>query len=384
MGRRFGKIQELPSGNFRASFIGPDGARVFASMTFPSEGDADTWLATQRTDLIRGTWKAHDNGAPLLRDYAAGWLAGRTDLKPRTAALYVSLLDRHILPTLGEHRLRELSQAVVRDWHTKVGETTGPTARAQAYRLLRTICNQAVRDEELATNPCQIRKAGTVTAPERTAPTLVQIHALADEVPDRYQAMVLLAAYGGLRFGELTALTRADLTIPEDGLPIVTVRRAMHRINGKWITGTPKSDAGRRTVALPTFLGPVLAAHLGSFVGEPDDALVFATKSGQPLARSNWTATFGRARKEVGLPNVHFHDLRHAAATMAVQTGATLKDTMARLGHSSPRAALIYQHAASDRDHAIARALDHAAREAQTARPADTSPPDPEEPAPAP
>ena len=84
---------------------------------------------------------------------------------------------------------------------------------------------------------------------------------------------------------------------------------------------------------------------------------------------------------------MHFHDLRHAAATLAVQTGATLKDTMARLGHASPRAALIYQHAASDRDHAIARALDAAAqtaREAQDAQPADTSPPDPDEPAPAP
>jgi integrase len=323
-------------------------------------------VATQRTDLIRGTWKAHDVGAPLLRDYAASWLTGRTDLKPRTAALYVSLLDRHILPTLGDHRLRDLSQAVVRDWHTKLGETTGPTARAQAYRLLRTIGNQAIRDEELATNPCQIRKAGTVTAHERTAPTLVQIHALADEVPARYQAMVLLAAYGGLRFGELTALTRADVTIPDDGLPSVAVRRAMHRLDGKWITGTPKSDAGRRTVALPSFLGPILTAHLGSFVGETDDALVFATKSGHPLARSNWTATFGRARMEVGLPTFHFHDLRHAAATMAVQTGATLKDTMARLGHSSPRAALVYQHAASDRDHAIARALDAAA---QAARP---------------
>lgn len=350
--------------------MGPDGTRVFASMTFPSEEDADTWLATQRTDLIRGAWKAPDVGAPLLRDYAASWLAGRTDLKPRTAALYVSLLDRHILPTLGDHRLRDLSPAAVRDWHTKLGDTTGPTARAQAYRLLRTLCNQAVRDGELATNPCQIRKAGAVTAPERTAPTLTQIHALADEVPDRYRAMVLLAAYGGLRFGELTALTRADLTIPDDGLPTVTVRRAMHRIDGKWITGTPKSDAGRRTVALPAFLSPVLATHMSSFVGEADNALIFATKSGHPLARSNWTATFGRARKEVGLPNVHFHDLRHAAATMAVQTGATLKDTMTRLGHSSPRAALIYQHAASDRDHAIARALDQAAQAAQSGMPA--------------
>jgi integrase len=131
---------------------------------------------------------------------------------------------------------------------------------------------------------------------------------------------------------------------------MVNVRRAMHRLNGKWITGTPKSDASRRTVALASFLSPYLTTHLDTFVDESDDALVFATRSRHPLARSNWTATFGRARKEVGLPNVHFHDLRHAAATMAVQTGATLKDTMARLGHSSPRAARIYQHAASDRD----------------------------------
>jgi integrase len=299
----------------------------------------------------------------------------------------VSLLDRHILPTLGDHRLRDLSQAVVRDWHTKLGQTTGPTARAQAYRLLRTICNQAIRDQELATNPCQIRKAGTVTAPERPAPTLIQIHALADEVPARYQAMILVAAYGGLRFGELTALTRADVTIPEDGLPSVAVRRAMHRINGKWITGTPKGDAGRRTVALPSFLAPILTDHLETYVGAKTADLVFATRSGQPLARSNWTATFGRARKQVHLENVHFHDLRHAAATLAVQTGATLKDTMARLGHASPRAALIYQHAASDRDHAIAHALDAAAqtaREVQNAQPADTSPPDPDEPTPAP
>jgi integrase len=373
MGRRFGKIQELPSGNHRASFIGPDGTRVFAPMTFPTEADADTWLATQRTDLVRGTWKAHEVGAVTLTDYAGAWLASRGDLKPRTRALYLSLLEHHILPTLGPHRLRDLTPTAVRDWHAKLGSSTGPTARAQAYRLLRTLCNQAVRDGELEANPCQIRRAGTVVTPERPAPTLAQIHALADKVPARYQAMVLVAAYGGLRFGELTALTRADVTIPTEGLPTVTVRRAMHRIDGTWITGTPKSDAGRRTAALPNFLAPILTAHLDSYVGPMDSDLVFATRSGQPLARSNWTATFGRARKDLHLDNVHFHDLRHAAATLAVQTGATLKDTMARLGHASPRAALLYQHAASDRDHAIARALDQAARTAKTTEAARTA-----------
>ncbi len=69
------------------------------------------------------------------------------------------------------------------------------------------MADQAVRDGELEANPCQIRRAGTVATPERPAPTLAQIHALAGKVPARYQAMVLVAAHGGLRFGDLTALT---------------------------------------------------------------------------------------------------------------------------------------------------------------------------------
>ena len=81
--------------------------------------------------------------------------------------------------------------------------------------------------------------------------------------------------------------------------------------------------------------------------------------------RANWTSTFKRAKTQIGLDDCHFHDLRHAAATAAVQSGATLKDTMARLGHASPRAAMIYQHTAPDRDEGIAHALDVVAREAQ-------------------
>ena len=76
------------------------------------------------------------------------------------------------------------------------------------------------------------------------------------------------------------------------------------------------------------------------------------------MSSANFGKTWRRVRDDAGLPEIHFHDLRHAAATLAAQSGATLKDTMARLGHSTPRAALIYQHAASDRDEAIAKALE--------------------------
>ena len=75
------------------------------------------------------------------------------------------------------------------------------------------------------------------------------------------------------------------------------------------------------------------------------------------LARSNWNQTFRRAAEAIGLPSVRPHELRHTGATLAAATGATTKELMRRLGHSSPAAALVYQHAADDRDGEIARAL---------------------------
>ena len=84
----------------------------------------------------------------------------------------------------------------------------------------------------------------------------------------------------------------------------------------------------------------------------------FVTRSGANLARSNWNSTFRRAADAIGLPAVRPHELRHTGATLAAATGATTKELMRRLGHSSPAAALLYQHAADDRDAGIARALD--------------------------
>jgi integrase len=76
------------------------------------------------------------------------------------------------------------------------------------------------------------------------------------------------------------------------------------------------------------------------------------------LRRSNFNqSVWNRAREAVGLPNLHIHDLRHTGATLSAVTGATLKELMTRLGHSSPRAALIYQHASRDRDREVAKAL---------------------------
>jgi len=86
------------------------------------------------------------------------------------------------------------------------------------------------------------------------------------------------------------------------------------------------------------------------------------------VATATWLRSWSAARDATGLRHLHFHDLRHAGNTLAAATGASTRELMARMGHASPRAALIYQHATSDRDQAIASALSNLAAEAELTR----------------
>ena len=89
---------------------------------------------------------------------------------------------------------------------------------------------------------------------------------------------------------------------------------------------------------------------------------MFTGPKGATIRRSNWHTVWRRACIAAGVEGLHFHDLRHTGNTLAAGTGASLRDLMTRMGHSSARAALIYQHATSERDQAIAASLDDLVR----------------------
>ncbi len=99
------------------------------------------------------------------------------------------------------------------------------------------------------------------------------------------------------------------------------------------------------------------------FAQPGDRGLVFVGPKGAALRRSNFRPVWNTACVKAGMSGLHFHDLRHVGGTLAAATGASLKELMARLGHASTRAAMIYQHATRDRDQAIARALGGLVRE---------------------
>ncbi|MGI8751055.1 MAG: tyrosine-type recombinase/integrase, partial [Acidimicrobiales bacterium] len=231
-----------------------------------------------------------------------------------------------------------------------------PTTVAKCYRLLRTMLATAVEDGILVKNPCVIRSAGVERSDERTVATVPQILALADAIDHRYRAMVLLATFCGLRFGELAGLTRDRLDLLHGTVKVTEQMQELS--NGERATAPPKTAAGRRTVALPPHLFAELEAHLSTHAEPGVGGLVFPAPEGGPLRRGNFRQRrWVPACKAVGIESFRFHDLRHTGNTLAAATGASTRELMARMGHASPRAALIYQHATADRDAAIAAAL---------------------------
>jgi integrase len=185
-------------------------------------------------------------------------------------------------------------------------------------------------------------------------------------VDERWRALVLLAAFCSLRFGELAALKSKDINISEGS---VTVRVSVSDLpGGVRHTGPPKSDAGNRVVTIPAAVVPSIAAHLERFARPGDDGLVFVGPLGGVLRESNFNNNiWHKATAKVGVPHLHFHDLRHTGNTLAAATGASLRELMVRMGHASPKAALRYQHATRDRDAAIARALSDLVEQSQPA-----------------
>jgi integrase len=373
--RGFGHIRKCqPSERYQASYTGPDGRRYRAPKTFAARIDAEGWLTDRRREIDRELWSPPATEPQKLAkraaevkfgDYAKNWLATRLvkgqPLAARTREDYGRLLEKHIYPTFKNRAVRDIEMAAVDRWYAKTAPGA-PTERAHAYSLLRSILETACkRDRLVIANPCQIEGAGSVKRKSKTKlATLEQLATITTEMPEHLRPMIPLGAWGALRYGELVELRRKDIYLTEDD-GVVHVRRGAVRVKGGWEIGGPKTQAGIRDVNIPPHILPVIKAHLSSkHVGAGAEALLFPPTSDDPAKRlqpSTFNRHYYKARAKAKRTDLRFHDLRHTGATLAAQTGATLAELMARIGHSTPAAAMRYQHAAEGRDKQIAAAL---------------------------
>ncbi|KHL18530.1 site-specific recombinase XerD [Mumia flava] len=375
--RGFGAIRKLPSGRHQASYIGPDLKRHTAPNTFDTSSDAEGWLSKERKLMVddEKTWTAPATrsgtrrSGVTLREYAMPALERRRSrggekLRPRTIVLYRGLLERVILPTLGDMPMKSITEADVEAWYDTLPRDTR-TQNAHAYALLKSLFHQAIEKDRpplATTNPCRISGADKTSRVREIRPiTPKQLEKIVRAMPERDQALVLLAAWGGLRYGELAELRRGDLDLDA---PAVYVRRAVVRADGVDIVGEPKSKNGIRKVALSRTIVPALREHLDDHVAPDDDALLFPHHPGEDkhLPQSVFYQRWIVARDAAGVPDLRVHDLRHTSAVWAARAGANLRELMDRLGHGTSAVALRYQHVAEGRDAEIADAMGDAAK----------------------
>lgn len=366
--RSFGTIRRLPSGRYQALYRAPDGVRYSGPTTYEYKADAEAYLATVQADLVRQTWKAPVSTEETLGNYGRTWIEQRP-LKETSRIRYLDDWNNHIAPRLGHYRLDLVTPEVVRTWYAELGtdlasklaakkkvstatRQDGTSTVARSYRILRAIMNTAVEDELIASNPCRIKNGGTYRNTERPTLSVAEVDQLATTVVKRYRALVLALAWTGIRLGEATELRRRDLDLAAGNIRVD--RAAYPNPEGGYFIDTPKSRAGHRTIAIPNFLAAEVDEHLGKFVKDASpESLVFPTRTGECAYGAAQTA-ITRALREMGRSDIRVHDLRHTGQVLAAQSGATLADLMARLGHSSVNGALKYSHAAGDHGRQVA------------------------------
>lgn len=349
-------IERRGAKRYRVRYRGPDGHE--RSRTFARRVDAEAFSHSVEVAKLEGSWVDPRLGKVTVADYAARWLASKPTLRPKTLDSYQRVIDLHIGPAFGRRALSSLTTEQVRHWHAKIVQTRGPAIAAKCYRVLRAVYNTAVTDGLVARNPCRVRGAGEERAAERPLITAANLAMLIENAPVDLRAVVALAAGCGLRLGEVLGLHVEDVDV-EAG--VVRVRRQQQEVDGKLTFSEPKTEAGRRAVAIPPPLLPVIAERL-LHQATPGE-LVF------PIRRKRIYAMWNETRTVAGLEQLRLHDLRHFSATLAAVSGATTRELMSRLGHASPVAALRYQHAAAERDTEIASRIGELMRPAASTRP---------------
>jgi integrase len=346
-------IDKRPDGSYRARYRerpgGPQRTQHFARKV-----DAERWLNGVRGDLARGVYVDPRAGERSFGDYARQWQAAQVH-RPSTEAQVASNLDRHVLPYFGERPLGAIRPSEVQTWVKGRAAQLAPATVEVVYRYLVSIFRAAVDDRLIATSPCRGVRLPRVERRQLEPLTTEAVRALVDAMPDRYRALVVLAAGTGLRQGEAFGLTADRVDFLRRSLRVD--RQLLLLPGAPPAFAPPKTGASYRTVPLPDVVLKALGAHLAAF--EPgEDGLIFTDAAGRAIRRNRFGEVWRRASCEAGV-EANFHDLRHYYASLLIRAGESVKVVQSRLGHASAAETLdTYSHLWPDSEDRTRAAVD--------------------------
>ena len=364
--------------SWRAHYRTPAGAQ--RNKTFSRKVDAERFLASVENAKSAGNYVDPSLARVTVGEWANRWLEGQTHLKPTTLARYVGIVRTHVIPKWDRVKLGNVAHSDVQAWITELAGSNSPATVHKIHRVLSLILEMAVKDGRLARNVATGVNLPRLRKPEHRYLTHDQVDELAvatgyppdpskhssmdTRTNETYRLVVLFLAYTGVRFGEMAALRLSRLDLRRKR---AVIAESVTPVQGQGLVwGTPKTHQ-RREVPIPRFLAAELAEHVRD--KRPDDLVFPGIRNGQPLRVSTFRAAFTAAAKVIGVPDLHPHQLRHTAASLAIASGADIKVVQQMLGHSSATMTLdTYGHLFDDRLDDVGDAMDRARAQARSLR----------------
>ncbi len=341
---------------------------------FDRKVDAQRWLDKATTALVSGQYVDPRAGRMTLRECAEQWRLSAPHW-PTMRDKVERTLKRHVYPALGDLALSAIRPSAVQAWAS--GLPLAPAAARVVLGYLSSVFRSAVRDRLVASNPCDGVRVPPARKKAVWIPDLATVHALRDNLPERYRAVVDLVAGSGMRQGEVFGLEVDAVTFLGSREVAVHQQLICLSPNPPYIDEV-KSEAGQRVIPLAKVTTDALAAHLAAHRAEVaiedrsdprkqverSARLMFTTGTPGPVTCSQWSQIWRPAAKKAGFPaRTGLHALRHFYASALIRHGESVKTVQKRLGHSSAAITLdTYTRLWPDSDDRTRKAVEQALR----------------------
>jgi integrase len=310
--------------------------------TFASAADARRFAREVEHAKDAGGYVDPAAGNVTLAEAFDHMMTTATHLRPSTRDLY-AMHGRLYLAggSLGDRPIRTIGKAEVREFLAELASRKNPATVGAVKRLLHRTLEVAVDEDRIARNPAHGVRIAPAPGREPRFLTEAEVGAIAEEVPDRYRALVWTLALSGLRIGEAAALRVKHI----EG-DTIRVLESSAEVGGRKVTG-PTKNGKSRTVDIPPELRRMLHDHIATYGNRFDpEALVFPGRDGGQLRQNTFRRqVFQPAAARAGIePTPTVHDLRHTAASFMARAGFTLLEAAGQLGHSTVTMTARYSH----------------------------------------